>query len=155
MSAPVERIRDSLDSPEITPSTPSVLSRVAIQHLLPKPTVGSAYPIIRSGHRGEVAHDEHCLVRGFPFAEQADDTRPDICTINPLEPRRNKVALVEGWLITIETVQVCDPLLNTTMSAVLEQLPLYSTVVGPLPPLTEFPTHKQQLLPRLRIHISE
>ena len=70
-------------------------------------------------------------------------------------PAGIKVALIERRLIPIETVQVCDPLLNTAVPAVLEQVPLHSAVMGPLPPLTEFTAHKQQLLPRLRIHISE
>ena len=50
--------------------------------------------------------------------------------------------LVERRLISIETVQVCDPLLNAPVSTVLEQIPLHCTIVDPLPPLTEFTAHK-------------
>ena len=41
------------------------------------------------------------------------------------------------------------------MRQILEEVPLEALLVGPLPPLTELTSHKQQLFTGLSVHVAE
>ena len=54
----------------------------------------------------------------------------------------------------IQGIQIPHPSLDADMGKILQQVPFDTSVVVPLAPLGDFPTHEEQLLPRLGIHVA-
>ena len=66
------------------------------------------------------------------MAQQTDDSGVHILAVDPLEPARVKVELVERRFRAVETVEVGDPLLQSLMRRVLEQVPVEAIVMRPI-----------------------
>ncbi len=128
---------------------------VAIQCFLPIPSLRHADTILQPWNRRKIADHDDTLLRRPAMAQQANDTGIDILAVNPFEPARIEVKLVERRFCTIETVEVGDPLLQALMGWVLEEVPIKAVVMRPFAPLADLASHENEFLGRLRIHVSE
>jgi len=77
-----------------------------------------------------------------------------MAAINPFEACWTAIELVYCWFATIELIQVPNPPLKLHMALVLKEMPVQVLIMVPLPPLPYLPSHEEQFLPRLSIHVS-
>src|SRR5215471_12621939 len=75
--------------------------------------------------------------------------------LDPGKAPRLAISLVERRGLAIERVQVHDPLLETSMWGTLEQMPVETRLVVPLPPLAKLCAHKEEFFAGLGIHITQ
>ena len=103
-------------------------------------------------HRREVEHRRHHVVRGSAPAQEAHDGVVRVGHVDPREPGRVEVQLVQRLLLSQHAVQVPEPQAQPAVHRVVEQVPVERLLDVPLAPLAELATHEQQLLARLRVH---
>ena len=60
----------------------------------------------------------------------------------------------QGCGITIDKVQIAHQSLHTFVKRLIQKMPIQTLVVVPFAPLAKLATHKQQLLSRMRPHVS-
>ena len=106
------------------------------------------------GDGREVADDQDDVRRRAPLPQVADDAVVDVVEVDPLEPGRVEVELVEGRLAAVEVVEVLDPALDVPVRLVLEGVPLQALLVRPLPPLGELAAHEEELLAGMGEHVA-
>src|SRR6266446_3338881 len=140
---------------EVAIAVPVVVPGIAVEHLAPHTSTWHSYPVVEAWHRREIADDKNTLLGREPLAQEAHYTILGVVTIDPGKTRRVTVAFVEGWGMTVEVVQVCDPSLQASMRGIGEQMPVQTRVVIPLPPLPKLSTHEEQFFAGLSIHISQ
>ncbi len=80
-----------------------------------------------------------------PEAQEREDVALPVVRIEPAEPRRLEIHLVQRGLGTVDRVQVAYEPLNARVLGTLEQLPVERDVVIPLRLLGELTAHEQQL----------
>ena len=153
MAPAVARLGDRLDRAEVAQAAPAVVLRVAVQELLPRAPGRHADPVIPVGDGREVAHDQDEVRRRAPLPQVADDTVVGVVEIDPLEPGRIEIELVEGRLAAIELVEVLDPALDVQVRPMLEGVPLQALLVGPFLPLGELAAHEEELLAGMGVHV--
>ena len=86
------------------------------------------------------------LLGGPPMAQQADDSGVHILAVDPFEPARVKVELMERRFRAVEAVEVGDPLLQSLMGRVFEQVPVEAIVMRPFAPLADLSSHENEFL---------
>src|SRR5262249_47149368 len=155
MSPAVERDRNRLHATEIAPAAPAILRGVAVQERTPETTPGSVKTIVLAGNGSEIADDEYDIFRGGSFPNETNDTGFAVITIDPFEPRRIQILLVQRGFAPIEPIQFRNPPLGAVMPVVFGLIPVQTPIMRPFRPLTEFANHEQQLLRWLGKHVSE
>src|SRR4030095_97260 len=58
-------------------------------------------------------------------------------------------------MLTQRAVEIADPTGDSAVHGLLEQVPVETGLVVPLVPLPELTAHEEQLLPRMRPHVSQ
>ena len=132
------------------PVTP-VFRSIAVQHLDPPASFGYTHAVVESRDRGEVADGEEKVLCFPPPSEETDDALFLVAEIYPFEPRRLKIEPMERSLVPVEQVQVPDPLPNTVMLPIAQQVPVQALLMAPLSPLSELASHEHQLLARMQV----
>ena len=128
---------------------------VAIQHLTPFPLMGNTDPIVMAGNRGEVTGHYYAVIAIVTFSLEGHHTVIAVITVNPLEPFIAKIVMMQCRLFPVNSIEIFYPLLQSSVGREFEQVPVQAGLMEPLVPLTEFPSHKEQLLTGLGIHIAE
>ncbi len=126
---------------------------IAVEYLAPAACARYAKPVVRPGHRRKIAYHQDATPAAV-LAQKSDDARLRIALINPLEPFRREVELVQRGRCPIDAVQVAHPALYAGVQRKMQHVPLEALVVLPLALLTELPAHEQQLLAGVPPHIA-
>ena len=134
---------ERLGAAKASPATPPVPRRVGVQDLPPHPAPRHPHEIVRPGNRREVAHGQDDVVGGPGPSDEADHARLVVVGVDPLEPARPRVQLVQGRFGPVEVVEVLDQPLNPEVRGVLQEVPVKALLVVPLVPLPELPAHEQ------------
>jgi len=134
---------DSCNRPHVPETLAVVRVRIAVQDLTPHATARSPHPVVPTWHRCEITHDQHRRSAGVSLPHKAQDAAGCIVTIYPGETLRMTVAFIQRWSHAIQAIQVLDPALHASVYWVGEQVPIYTGVVVPLPPLAELAPHEQ------------
>src|SRR6266404_7670462 len=140
---------------QVSGSAAAVVGSVAVEQFAPEAVEGNSDAVRFTGYRSEIAHYENRIFRALSLAQQRDHAGRSIVTIDPLEPSRIVIQLVQRWLTPINAIQLLHPVLHAIVHAELQNVPLQAHVVSPLTDLPEFVTHEKQLLARLREHVAE
>src|SRR5690625_383720 len=107
--------------------------------------------IVVVNHRRKVQHNQPVIpVTILP--DKGDDAVVCVIHVDPLEPLRRVVELMQRRLLAVETVQITHQKFYATMHLPLQQVPVDGMVMIPLAPLPELPTHKEQFLARMAEH---
>src|SRR5215471_10252443 len=120
-----------LNASEVAIAVPVVVSGIAVKHLAPQTSTWHSYPIVEAWHRREIADDKNTLLGRAPLAQEAHHTVLGVVTVDPGKTRRVTVAFVEGWGLTVQVVQVCDPALQISVRGICEQMPVQTHVMIP------------------------
>ena len=142
MLVPVHRHRHRVRAAHVPHPAPSVQRRIAVQQLPPPPCRGDADLVVQPRHGREVEHpDDH--IRGRPPPpEQRHDAVVRVRDVDPQEPARVEIHLVQGLLLAQDPVQVPDPQPQAPMRGVIQQVPVERRLHVPLPPLPELAAHE-------------
>src|SRR5215471_14198260 len=89
--------------------------RITIQYFLPEAAMRNPDPVVVAHHRSKIADDERHIACRAPFTEKTQDTVVRIVTVEPRESTRVTITLVERGLATVESIEVCNPLLQAGM----------------------------------------
>jgi hypothetical protein len=103
----------------------------------------------------EVTDDRERLVRVFTLAQKRDRALLRIVAIDPGETCWIAVVFVQRWLAPVAGVEVAHPALQAAVRGILQQMPVEAPFVAPLPLLSDFAPHEQQLLAGLHVHIAK
>ncbi len=147
--------RCSLNATKIAVSASSVLLCIAVQNLFPEAAGWSADPVIIPWNRCEVADHKYGILCGFSFSDETDDTIFAAARIDPFKSLRLKIKFMHSGLSSIKTIQIPDPSPNALMWLILEKMPVQTRIMTPLPPLSELTPHKEVLLARMGVHITD
>jgi hypothetical protein len=77
-----------------------------------------------------------------------------IAAVNPLKPGRIEVGFEERRLTSIQGVQITNPPQQSAVEGILQQVPFETDVVIPLRPLSNLPTHEEELLTGMAEHVA-
>src|SRR3989304_3623145 len=144
----VHRNLNGVDAAHVAPPASPVDGRIAVEHFPPEAAAGSAHPVVRARHRGEVTGREDDSIRRLALPDQAQDAGLGVIAVNPLEARRVAVKLVERGRAPVEAVELGHPSLEPRVGGGLQQIPLEAAVGGPLAPLPELAPPEEELLRR-------
>ena len=75
-----------------------------------------------------------------------------IIVVDPLEPPRYKIELVQSGCGAVKLVEIAYQALNPSVQGVIQQMPIQALVVVPFTHLRKFAAHKHQLLARMAEH---
>src|SRR5262249_44049112 len=95
----------------------------------------------------EVADHQQRRLGRLPLALKAHYTESGIVAIDPCKAPWLAVTLGESGKLTVQGVQICDPLLDASMGSILEQMPVQARLMIPLAPLTKLPPMNRSFLP--------
>src|SRR5215510_6477417 len=146
--------RCGFDTSHIPIARAAVVVCIAVAHFLPEPAAWCPDTIVEAWYRGEVTYDEYQVIRQVSLAQTTDDADWGVIAVDPLEAGWVGVELIEGWLATIEPIQVFHPALQTGVRGVLTEMPIEALIMIPFTPLPELAPHKEQFFPRLGVHIA-
>src|SRR5688572_32736196 len=77
-----------------------------------------------------------------------------IVTVDPLEPARIAVELMKRGVVAIQMIEIANPVLQSLMHWIAQQLPRQAAIVRPFTGLAKLAAHEKHLLARLRVHIA-
>src|SRR5438445_7562840 len=101
--------RQSLRASHIARSAPAIFASVAVEKFLPIAARRNANQVSHSGHRREIAYDEHRVFAGLTFAQQRDDARWCVIAVHPFETLGIVVKPVQWRFAAIRTVELFEP----------------------------------------------
>src|SRR5262245_9705821 len=127
---------------------------VAVQQFRVIASGGYANPIPGPRDRREVDDDDHEIPGGTRHPYEGDDAGVAVVAIDPPEPRRLEIDLVERRLVSQVPVESLHVAANPDVRGIVEQVPVEALFVVPLAPLAEFAAHEEQLLARMSVHQS-
>ncbi len=129
-------------------AAPPVDRRVAVADLRPVLSAVDAdeIPVARDG--SEVEDRDDALRRRLAPTLERHDAVVRVVAVDPFEPARVEVELVERGLRGEHPVQVPNPEAHARVpgARIVEQVPVEARVVVPLLPLAELPSHEEELL---------
>src|SRR5262245_37153310 len=115
----MERYRNCLYATEVSHVAATVVTRVAVQNLLPVSTAWGTKPIAVTRYGCEIADDENDGRARFPFANQSHRTAIGIVTIDPFETCRMAIHFVQCRLAAIKAIEVLHPPLESGMQRIV------------------------------------
>src|SRR5262245_2330093 len=156
-----ERVRLSLPRPQLGPCSTlvskiaaAVLARVAIDRLSVIARPRNPDPVGAARHRREVAYDDHELARVLGAPRERHHALLPIGAVDPSEPGRVGVELMESPLAPVAVVEVAhEPLEPAVVRTLGEQVPVEAPVVMPLAALPALAAHEKELLAGVRPHV--
>ena len=144
-----------LDAAKIAQAGAPIFRGVAVEQFLPVPAERHADPVILARNRREIAHHQDDVAGRFALAQKAQGARFGIVGIDPLEPGREAIQLMQRGLGTVKAVHVAHPLLAAGLGQVIDVVPVEAGIVLPFLALAELAAHEEQLLAGLGEHVAE
>src|SRR5665811_1702437 len=117
---------------------------VTVEERLPPSADRYADAITGPGHRRQVQDDEDGTVS--TFAKEAQHAGSGVAGIDPLEPGGVAVFHEQGFLTSVQGVEVLHPALHPGVVVVFENEPFELPINRPFGSLSELTTHEQALL---------
>src|SRR3954447_445895 len=119
----------------------TVFLGIAVEKFTPKTGAGRANAVVISWDRGEVADNCDLLATIRGVAQEANDTAFRIIRIDPFEPGRLTVELVQGGLVLVRLIERGKPARECAALWIVE-MPRKCIVMSPFFPLPKLAAHE-------------
>src|SRR5258708_40353740 len=113
-----------MNSAEIPRAGATVLQSIAVQQFAPVSAMRHTDAITKPWDGSEVANDENGILWVLAFAQKGNRAGEIVIAIHPLKPSGIGIKHVQGGLVAIESVQLCNPLLHAAVQGILQHVPL-------------------------------
>src|SRR6202046_3642664 len=111
---------------------------------------------IAGAHDGrEITYADQFAAAGRRNTHEGDYVLICVVRIDPLETRRLMIRFPQRGLGAIEAIEIANQVLQATMIALIEQIPIQARVMIPFAPLAKLAAHEKNFLPRPRPHVTE
>src|SRR5688572_11685287 len=143
------------DTAEITDAAAAVVGGVAVEDLAPVAAMRHAYAIVFARKRRAVAHHNDLMTGRAALTHEAEHTVRRVVGIDPLEAFVREIGFVQRGVVPIREIEVAHPALQTRVQGKVQKMPVEAGVVIPFAVLADLTAHEQELLARLREHVTE
>src|SRR5271167_1760054 len=133
--------------------TAAETGRVTIQELAIEPWRRHAEAVALARHRREISHrhDEIAGITGA--ADERNHALVHVVKVDPLKAFPTEIDLVKRRLLDVKLVERLDIRLNFPVVVVFKEPPVELPVMIPLAPLADLPSHEDELLAGMGVHV--
>src|SRR6185436_14377241 len=117
---------------------------VGVEQLFPEAVSRDADAKVVAGHWCEVEDGRDAAPAAPRVAQERERALVAVARVDPLEPRRVEVELVQGAVLAADPVQLGQEAAERARQLLLQEVPVEAAVMVPFPPLTELAAHEQE-----------
>src|SRR5271165_7008947 len=133
--------------------TAAETGRVTIQELAIEPWCRHAEAVALARHRREISHRQDEIAGIAGAADERNHALVYVVKVDPLKAFPTEIDLVKRRLLDVKLVECLDIRLNFPVVVVIKERPVELPVMITLAPLADLPSHEEQLLAGMGVHI--
>src|SRR5262249_4724714 len=134
---------------------PAISGAIGVEHFFVEAGERNADDVPFADDRSGVENDYDDVIGIAAGAEEGEDAVVAVVAVDPLEAVPVEIDLVEGGFGGDQVIQVANELLNASVGAELEKMPVEAAGFTPFVALSEFLAHEEKLLSGMRVLKSE
>src|SRR5207245_11413562 len=116
-----------------------------VQNFFPKTVYRHTHAIVLTNDRCEIADEVELLIGSLSSAKEADDAPLRLIAIHPFKTGRIGITLMQRRIAAVQSIEIAQPMPQSSMKRSFQQVPLQAGIVIPLGPLAELIPHEQEL----------